>query len=54
MIFAKTESVCPVCLRVLPAEKRSEPDGIYLDKTCPEHGRFSSLIWEGGIRSYLS
>ena len=53
MIFGKTESVCPVCLRVLPAEKRSEPDGIYLDKTCPEHGKFSSLIWEGDMRSYL-
>ena len=53
MIFGKTESVCPVCLRVLTAEKRSEPDGVYLDKTCPEHGRFSTLIWEGDMRSYL-
>ena len=53
MIFGKTESVCPVCLRVLTAEKRSEPDGVYLDKSCPEHGRFSTLIWEGDMRSYL-
>ena len=53
MIFAKTESVCPVCLRVLQAEKRAEPDGVYMDKTCPEHGPFSSLIWEGNLRSYL-
>ena len=54
MIFARAESVCPVCLRVLPARKRSEPDGIYMDKTCPEHGNFSSLIWEGDLRSYLT
>ncbi len=54
MIFARAESVCPVCLRVLPARKCSEPDGIYMDKTCPEHGNFSSLIWEGDLRSYLT
>ncbi len=54
MIFGRTESVCPVCLRVLPAQYRSEPDGVYLDKSCPEHGAFSSLIWEGDARSYFA
>ncbi|MBR1456095.1 MAG: radical SAM protein [Oscillospiraceae bacterium] len=53
MIFAATRSVCPVCLRVVEARKRSEKDGIYLDKACPEHGRFSTLIWEGDLPSYL-
>ena len=53
MVFGKTESVCPVCLRVLKAEKRAEKDGIYMDKTCPEHGSFSSLIWEGDLLSYF-
>ena len=53
MFIGRTESVCPVCLRVLPAQKRSEADGIYMDKSCPEHGAFSSLIWEGDLRSYL-
>ena len=53
MIFGKTSSVCPVCLRVLDAQKRSEKDGIYLDKSCPEHGQFSALIWEGNLASYL-
>ena len=24
-----------------------------MDKTCPEHGKFSTLIWEGDMRSYL-
>ena len=53
MIFGKTTSVCPVCMRTLEASKRSERDGIYLDKCCPEHGRFSALIWEGNLASYL-
>ena len=53
MVFGKTTSVCPVCLRTLEASKRSERDGIYLDKRCPEHGPFSALIWEGNLASYL-
>ncbi len=52
--FAKTESVCPVCLRVIPADKAVGNDGyIHLVKTCPEHGDFDTLIWEGGIIDYL-
>lgn len=53
MIIGRTESVCPVCLKKLPAQKRAEADGIYMDKTCPEHGSFSALLWEGDLRSYL-
>ena len=53
MTFGKTKSVCPVCLRVVDAQKRSEKDGIYLDKSCPDHGAFSTLIWEGNLASYL-
>ena len=54
MIFGRTKSVCPVCLRVLDAQKRAEKDGVYLDKTCPEHGSFSALIWEGNLASYTA
>ena len=53
MIIGKTKSVCPFCLRVVDAQKRSEKDGIYLDKRCAEHGAFSALIWEGNLASYL-
>ena len=52
--FAATESVCPVCLGVIRAEKCVGEDGnVYMVKRCPEHGEFSALIWEGGIVDYL-
>lgn len=54
MFIGRTESVCPVCLRKLPADKVIGPDdNIYMEKTCPEHGKFSTLIWEGSFSSYL-
>lgn len=54
-IIAKTKSVCPVCLQVVDAFRTVGEDGfIYLEKTCPAHGDFSALIWEGGLEDYLS
>lgn len=53
MGFGRTKSVCPVCLRVLEAQKTVGEHGIYLNKTCPEHGAFSALIWEGSIKEYF-
>jgi uncharacterized radical SAM superfamily Fe-S cluster-containing enzyme len=47
-----TQSVCPVCLKTIPARKVCREDGVYLEKTCPEHGDFSALIWEGDAVSY--
>ncbi len=53
-VFARTQSVCPVCLRVIEARKAVGDDGfIHLEKTCPEHGDFDALIWEGGVVDYL-
>ncbi|MDO4566549.1 MAG: radical SAM protein [Oscillospiraceae bacterium] len=53
--FAKTESVCPVCLKKIEAQRTLGDDGfIHLEKSCPEHGCFDTLIWEGGIASYLN
>lgn len=43
----RTTSVCPVCLRRIPAERVKREGRYYLEKTCPEHGAFSTLIWEG-------
>lgn len=40
-----TYSVCPVCLKRIPAKREERNGQIYLVKTCPEHGTFSSVIW---------
>lgn len=51
-VIGLAQSVCPECLKVIPAEKVWKKDGIYLEKTCPEHGSFEALIWEGSLSSY--
>lgn len=48
----RTQSVCPVCLRVVDAKIAERDDGIFLQKTCPEHGSFRALVWEGGAEEY--
>lgn len=53
-VLGLTQSVCPVCLRVVDARRVMGADGVYLQKTCPEHGDFSALIWEGGEEDYLA
>lgn len=51
--FEKTQSVCPVCLKTIDAYKTTGDDGfIYLTKSCPDHGSFRTLIWEGNPESY--
>ena len=43
-----TRSVCPVCLRNLPAVLIRDADGrILLEKRCPEHGAFQVPMWRG-------
>ena len=40
-----TQSVCPVCLRTIPAMIRKQGQTVTLAKHCPEHGAFESVIW---------
>ncbi len=47
-VLAATESVCPVCLGRIPARRVKRGDEVYLEKACPEHGRFRTVIWRGG------
>ncbi|MEM2636988.1 MAG: radical SAM protein [Candidatus Korarchaeota archaeon] len=41
----KTVSVCPECLRTIPAEIREENGQIIIEKNCPQHGNFKDVIW---------
>jgi uncharacterized radical SAM superfamily Fe-S cluster-containing enzyme len=45
----QTTSVCPVCLRALPAQRIERDDALYLEKHCPQHGAFSTRIWSDMI-----
>ncbi len=49
--LGRTRSVCPECLKTIPAERVAIGDTVYLDKTCPEHGRAVTPVWRG-LRSY--
>jgi 7,8-dihydro-6-hydroxymethylpterin dimethyltransferase len=42
-----TESVCPDCLRKVPATIRLAGKVAFLKKRCPEHGTFQTPVWRG-------
>lgn len=46
-ILDKVESLCPYCLKKVVGQKVEDEEGVYLEKTCEEHGFFKTLIWEG-------
>ena len=49
-IIRRTRSVCPVCLRNLPAALTREDDGrVFLEKRCEKHGAFRTLVWQGKV-----
>ena len=49
-VIRKTRSVCPVCLKNLPADLIEKEDGrIFLEKQCQEHGRYSVPVWQGKL-----
>ncbi len=54
VILSKTESLCPECLKRIPACRVAYGEDVYLEKTCEEHGPFRVIIWRGGNPSYLS
>ncbi|MDT8899834.1 radical SAM protein [Anaeroselena agilis] len=44
-VLNRTESVCPVCLRVVAAQVVAEGRAVYLEKECPEHGAYKTYLW---------
>ena len=52
-LLRETESLCPECLSRIPARRISEDGNIYLEKSCPEHGKYKLLIWRQDLKHYL-
>lgn len=40
-----TQSVCPVCLDVVDARIVVNDNAVYMEKSCPQHGAFSTYLW---------
>jgi 7,8-dihydro-6-hydroxymethylpterin dimethyltransferase len=45
------ESLCPVCLKVIHGSLRESGTGLLMEKSCPDHGPFSTAIWTD-LQSY--
>lgn len=46
-ILVHTTSVCPTCLKRIPAVRVAYGNEVYLEKTCPEHGFTQTILWRG-------
>lgn len=47
-----TESICPECGKVIPATILERGGKVVMEKSCPEHGPFSDVVWSNA-RMYL-
>ncbi len=43
-VLSVSESLCPVCLDVIPARTVEREGAVFLEKACPEHGEFESYL----------
>lgn len=43
----KTYSVCPICLERIPAKLVRRDGNWYMEKLCPHHGKFKTVVWRG-------
>lgn len=51
--LSSTRSLCPVCLKNIPASRIEENGSVYLQKACPEHGKYKTLIWRQSAQHYV-
>jgi uncharacterized radical SAM superfamily Fe-S cluster-containing enzyme len=40
-----TQSICPICQKLIPMHVYEENNVVYLEKTCSEHGKFEDIYW---------
>jgi 7,8-dihydro-6-hydroxymethylpterin dimethyltransferase len=46
-IINRTSSVCPECLKRIPAVITGDGADYFIEKSCPDHGNFKAVIWRG-------
>lgn len=46
-VLSRTESLCPSCLKKIPAFRVTDGMDVYLEKRCDMHGVFYTVIWRG-------
>ena len=46
-VLSRTESLCPACLKIIPAFRVKDGRDVYLEKRCDVHGIFDTVIWRG-------
>ncbi len=44
-IIKETKSICPECLSVLDATIFEKENKVYIEKECPDHGKFQDVYW---------
>jgi len=44
-VIKETKTICPECLKVLDATIFEEDNKVYIEKECPEHGKFREIYW---------
>ncbi|MCH9687956.1 MAG: radical SAM protein [Deltaproteobacteria bacterium] len=49
-----TRSLCPHCLESIDAEVFERDGGVWMDKHCPEHGRFCALLSSDAAHYYIA
>lgn len=45
-VLKSTTSLCPVCLKLLPATLEEHEGDVWMRKTCPDHGEVFQLYWK--------
>lgn len=48
-LLSSTASLCPHCLRRIPAIREQQGETVYQVKQCPDHGTFRTAIWRGPV-----
>lgn len=46
-LISPTQSLCPECLKRIPAQRVAQGEKVTMVKCCPEHGEYRTLLWRG-------